>query len=147
MTGQTSQHPAEIVAKTRHPKRLPANTNRPGLGEVNVLLLGLGPRDMAALTPLVPRDGGLLSLSDLDELLRGAGKLAQVDRVILPLTTPSFDALEAAVVLAENGFRGRLQVLSPDLPRPDLVKREIAAVARGVQVELVMPRAAWRTLA
>jgi hypothetical protein len=98
---------------------------------------------MAALSEIVAADAALNLASTLDELTAALAN-DKVCVVVTPLTT---DALDVAQHLASIGYYGQLQILSPELPNPLLVRREIEAVAKSVEVELVTPRAAWRTLA
>ncbi|MFT5060366.1 MAG: hypothetical protein ACI9AX_000687 [Polaromonas sp.] len=118
-------------------------SERPQNAKQETLLLGAAPRDMAALSEIVAADAALNLASTLDELTAALAN-DKVCVVVTPLTT---DALDVAQHLASIGYYGQLQILSPELPNPLLVRREIEAVAKSVEVELVTPRAAWRTLA
>lgn len=60
--------------------------------------------------------------------------------VISPLMTEQFDALDLASELALAGYRGHYLVVTPALPRPAIIRREIAQLCPGLTVELI-PRA------
>ena len=59
---------------------------------------------------------------------------ATADCVITRLILPDCDALELAEWLCAAGFEGRLVVVTPPLPRPDIVADEIAAHCPGAEV-------------
>ncbi|WP_165910115.1 hypothetical protein [Rhodovulum bhavnagarense] len=48
-----------------------------------------------------------------------------------------FDALDMASQLALGGYRGRYMVVTPALPRPEMIRVEIAQLCPGTTVELV----------
>ncbi|MBN2907216.1 MAG: hypothetical protein JXJ18_10955 [Rhodobacteraceae bacterium] len=60
--------------------------------------------------------------------------------VVSPLVTEQFDAMDLANELSLGGYRGRYLVVTPALPDPALVRREIAQLAPGLSVQLI-PRA------
>lgn len=63
-------------------------------------------------------------------------------QVILPLFTAQHDAAMAIELLEELGYRGRITVLAPALPKPRLVERELRALGPGLRLTLVTPGAA-----
>ena len=145
MNGSIRINPTTVVTQATA-QRPAANQNVHKNAQPETLLLGVAPRDMAALTEIVAADASLNLASTLDDLTAAVAN-DNVSVVVTPLTTAAFDALDVAQHLASIGYYGQLQVLSPELPNPLLVRREIEAVAKSVEVELVTPRAAWRTLA
>lgn len=142
MNGSIWINPTNVVTQATA-QRPAANQNVHKNAKQETLLLGAAPRDMAALSEIVAADAALNLASTLDELTAALAN-DNVCVVVTPLTT---DALDVAQHLASIGYYGQLQILSPELPNPLLVRREIEAVAKSVEVELVTPRAAWRTLA
>jgi hypothetical protein len=58
------------------------------------------------------------------------------DVVVCPLFGAGFDAEMVIERLDGLGFRGRLRVLCPPLPAPQLVQTELAALATGIAVTL-----------
>jgi hypothetical protein len=142
MNGSIWINPTNVVTQATA-QRPAANQNVHKNAKQETLLLGVAPRDMAALSEIVAADAALNLASTLDELTAALAN-DKVCVVVTPLTT---DALDVAQHLASIGYYGQLQILSPELPNPLLVRREIEAVAKSVEVELVTPRAAWRTLA
>lgn len=148
MNGSIWINPTNVVTQATA-QRPAANQNVHKNAKQETLLLGAAPRDMAALSEIVAADAALNLASTLDELTAALAN-DNVCVVVTPLTTDAFDAFDALDVaqhLASIGYYGQLQILSPELPNPLLVRREIEAVAKSVEVELVTPRAAWRTLA
>ncbi|MEX5728945.1 hypothetical protein Ga0609869_002298 [Rhodovulum iodosum] len=62
------------------------------------------------------------------------------DFVASPLVSEHFDALDLACQLDLAGFTGKYIVLTPPLPRPGIIHREIAQLCPRLAVEL-RPRA------
>lgn len=58
--------------------------------------------------------------------------------VACPLFGAGFDASQVIERLGAIGYRGELQVLCPDLPRPGLVEAELASLHPGIRVTLVL---------
>ena len=59
--------------------------------------------------------------------------------VVMPLFSADLDALAMVEVLEEFAFRGRILVIAPPLPRPQLVERELRALGPGPRLLLVSP--------
>lgn len=73
-------------------------------------------------------------LSDLDaEFLRHVAP----SYVILPLFTAGYDATTAIELLEELGYRGRIVVLAPFLPKPGLVEQELRQVGPSSRLVLI----------
>jgi len=71
-------------------------------------------------------------------LLHAALALAPwVDCIISPLMSEHFDALDLARELDAAGYRGQYLIVAPPLPRPDLIRRELSAIAPDVGIELL----------
>ncbi|WP_147124966.1 hypothetical protein [Shimia ponticola] len=66
--------------------------------------------------------------------------ISNPDVVISPLMGPAFDAIELAEQLDILGFEGRYVVIAPQLPRPDIIQRDIMSAAPGVEIELRITR-------
>ncbi|MCO8144370.1 hypothetical protein NHN26_03935 [Rhodovulum tesquicola] len=62
------------------------------------------------------------------------------DYVVSPLVSDHFDALDLAAQLELAGYRGRYVVVTPALPAPHMIRREIEQLCPGLTVELI-PRA------
>ncbi len=73
-------------------------------------------------------------LADLDSAL-----LEQIgpDMVLAPLLAVGFDVLDVALRLHDLGFGGRLRAISPLLPNPGVVTREVAHLCPGLDFELL----------
>jgi hypothetical protein len=87
-----------------------------------------GPLQRIAVTRLRFHDLTARSLADLAPGL-----------VVLPLFAASHDAAAAVERLEELGYRGRITVLAPPLPRPALVERELRALGPGARLVLISP--------
>ncbi|SPH17849.1 hypothetical protein DEA8626_01376 [Defluviimonas aquaemixtae] len=66
--------------------------------------------------------------------------LAQVmpDIVLAPLLGQGFDILDLADRLSEMGYRGALHAVTPPLPDPDAVRREVTSHCEGVVFSLIV---------
>lgn len=60
------------------------------------------------------------------------------DVVVCPLFGGGFDAEMVIERLVTLGFRGRMRVLCPPLPSPQLVQAELGALAPGIAVTLAV---------
>lgn len=60
----------------------------------------------------------------------------QPDVVLSPLFSAQFDAIDLAEKLQDLGYRGRYRALAVGLPKPAIVRREIAAVAPDVDFDI-----------
>lgn len=56
------------------------------------------------------------------------------DVVITPLLSTSFDCLDVARILGAVEYRGSLTVVSPEIPKPRMITKELRALCPGVQV-------------
>ena len=139
-------HPTQVVERTKRPKSIAANRNAHKDCAALTVMVGMTPRDLAALAEILDPDIALNSVGTLDDISADLIERG-LSGVITPLTTDTYDALDVAQHLVALGFRGALQVLAPALPRPELVAREIEEAAKPLKVELVTPQATWRTLA
>ena len=146
MKNTTGIHPTQVVERRKRPKLVAANRNAHKDSAALTVMIAMTPRDMAALSEVLDPDAALNSVENYTELSVDLIERG-LSHVVAPLTTTDFDALDIAWHLSELGFCGVLQVLTPHLPRPEIVVREIEAAARNIHVELITPRAAWRTLA
>lgn len=57
--------------------------------------------------------------------------------VIAPLVSEQFDAMDLAHELDRAGYAGKLMVVAPALPRPEIVCREIQSAGPDLEVELI----------
>ncbi len=54
-----------------------------------------------------------------------------------PLLGPGFDAIQVAQRLVSLGYAGRLVVISPALPDPKMVERELRTLSPGLRLDLM----------
>jgi hypothetical protein len=59
------------------------------------------------------------------------------DVVLSPLLARSFDCIDLAQILEAVGFEGAYRAMTPPLPAPDLVRREIRSLCPGVNFDLL----------
>ena len=60
----------------------------------------------------------------------------QPDVVLSPLFGAQFDAMDLASRLQTVGYRGRYRALAKSLPKPAIVRREVAAVAPDIDFDI-----------
>ena len=70
-----------------------------------------------------------------------AARLAEIapTTIVLPLFAAEHDALFMVEALEALHFTGRILVMAPHLPRPQLVERELRAAGPGARLLLVSP--------
>lgn len=85
----------------------------------------------------LPHGGTLVfvALHELETAL-ATGKEPQV--VFSPLVCAQFDCLDVAQRLTDLGYGGRYRAFSPDLPNPDLILDEIAAICPDLDFAIVL---------
>ena len=60
------------------------------------------------------------------------------DVVLSPLLSGRFDCIDLAQLLLRLGFTGRYRAMTPPLPNPDIVRREIRSLCPGLDFDLLM---------
>jgi len=67
-------------------------------------------------------------------------KAVNPDIVLSPLLCPSFDCLDLAQTLENIGFKGRFRVMTPKLPKPEIVAAEIRNHCPSINFEFILTR-------
>lgn len=75
-----------------------------------------------------------VDLSDLDHVLMAR---IEPDTVVSSLFGRGFDAIDIAKQLHQLGFTGRYRALTGNLPNPDMIRREVAQVAPGLDFDVL----------
>ena len=60
------------------------------------------------------------------------------DVVLSPLVSETFDCIDLADALAGAGFRGRYRAFATQIPDPDLIRREIRAIAPEIDFDIIV---------
>ena len=83
----------------------------------------------------LPRDSHIafIEYKDIGPELIG---LMAPDIVLSPLFCSSFDCVDLAKLLVGVGFTGRYSIMTPNLPQPEVILREIRAYYPALEVEL-----------
>lgn len=113
----------------------PSDPDNPGLrGQARPLIcIGLPPMlapDLGGKRPVVsllPQDIPLAGLQGVQDAL-----------IACMLLGGDADAQDVLAALADAGYRGAVIVIAPHLPDPAMVERELAQLAPGMTVTLVM---------
>lgn len=77
----------------------------------------------------------------LAEVTKEALAMLRPTQVILPLIAADHDAAAAIEHLEALGYGGTILVLSPPLPKPRLVERELRGLGPGARLTLITPDA------
>lgn len=97
--------------------------------QVSPLLLLVGNRlDWFARETSLPQIAGLV-FEDYRALTAERLHRIAPDVVISALVGPGFDALDVALALHLAGYAGCYRAISEQLPRPDVIRREVLAIA------------------
>ena len=75
-----------------------------------------------------------VDFSDLDHVLMAR---IQPDTVVSSLFGRGFDAIDIAKQLHQLEFTGRYRALTGNLPNPDMIRREVAQVAPGLDFDVL----------
>jgi len=84
----------------------------------------------------IPGGNAQVRLLGFEELLH-QGETLQADIVLAPMVGDTFDCLDVALHLHASGFRGRLHVMTPALPDPSILRREVASLCPGIEVAII----------
>jgi hypothetical protein len=107
----------------------------PALREERVLALDcqnlLAPKGPIPLPQAVQRASADLCAALLADLAP--------ERIVLPLFAGPCDAMTVIEQLQALHYTGKIVVIAPPLPRPDLVERELRAAGPGARLTLVTP--------
>lgn len=88
----------------------------------------------------IPEIDGFYFVDFDDVSIETLGKI-RPQVILSPLLGRTFDAVEVARRLETMGYRGRYRVVTDGVPRPDVVKREVNAVAPNLDFSvLLLPR-------
>lgn len=99
------------------------------------LLIGFHPEDRPEMG--MPFSTALCERLPYALLHAGLARAPWTDLVVSPLVTSVFDAMDMAHQLSLGGYRGRYMVVTPALPRPGIIRNEIAQLCPGLTVDLV----------
>lgn len=117
---------------------LAANENRALQSGGVALCIGLTANDVVALADDLNTENmqcHAVPYNMLDEIM--LDKL-RPDQVITPLFGDGYDAVDVAEDLSLFGYCGQLTAISPRLPNPKIIEREMREYAYAMNFELVM---------
>ncbi|QQA44759.1 hypothetical protein [Pelagovum pacificum] len=87
--------------------------------------------------PLIQDDRCVVHFSELSSVTGDLLEVLKPDEVLSPLLGPGPDAIDMLERLRELRFRGRYTALAKELPRPELVLRELRTHAAGIDVQVI----------
>ena len=82
--------------------------------------------------------GSQITFADFSDITDELIATMSPDVVISPLLCRSFDCLDLAAALCGAGFRGRLRIMAPKLPRPEVVLGEARALCPKIDIDLIL---------
>ena len=82
---------------------------------------------------------GRVSVVALDRLDNALLARMQPDLVLSPLVSSRFDCMDLAQFLSDAGYDGAYRAISPRLPQPGVVRRELWAMCPGLNFDLIEP--------
>ena len=102
---------------------------------VSVLVVGDPGRWQKQGNPLPHGGMAFISFEEVTE--------AMLDRynptlVISPILAPSFDCIELSLLLHNIGFTGKYRAMAQDLPKPELVVREVSQMCPRLDFDIVI---------
>ncbi|PZX11099.1 hypothetical protein [Celeribacter halophilus] len=100
-----------------------------------ILMVG-DPQRMQMLKKYYPQRTGffLIEFSDLTQDILNS---IAPDCVVAPALCAQFDCLELADLLHRAGFRGSFRAIPKGLPRPDLIREEIASLYPSLDFDML----------
>ena len=134
-------------------KRPQADSGNDGSSEMaSALLLWIGPPHLSARLPLAPILQSLPDVSRVSELRSVSYAMLKKsldcgrppDAVLSPLFWRGGDATETAGFLRSLGYDGAYRIVSPRLPRPEIVVGELRVICPETDIQIVeMPELSW----
>lgn len=87
--------------------------------------------------PLPPKgDISFLAFHDVNEF---ALAVIQPSIIYSPVLARNFDCIELAMLLQNIGYTGIYRAVIQDLPKPELIEREVRQMCAGLRFEIVQP--------
>jgi len=79
-----------------------------------------------------------ITFAGFDDVEAGFIKRINPDIVLSPLLCRSFDCLDLARSLQNSGFHGRYRIMSPRIPNPTVVLKELRSVGPSLDIDMIM---------
>ena len=117
---------------------LAANENRALKTGGVALCIGLTANDVVALSGDIDTENMQCHAVPYDMLDEDLLDNIRPDQVITPLFADGYDAVDVAENLSLFGYCGQLIAISPRLPNPNIIVREMREYAYAMNFELVM---------
>lgn len=105
-------------------------------GKVDVLAVG-DTREWQRLKGDIPVSSQI-AFTDFPDLSSALISVMRPDLVVSPLLTSTFDCIDLSTWLASIKFQGQYRAISFDLPRPDIVIREIKSLCPDLDFDVVV---------
>lgn len=113
-----------------------ATKSESAAGALSIMIVG-NVRSWTAEGRSLPASSDL-TFVEFDEVTATVIREVSPDVVLSSVITPQFDAFDLAAVLCDAGYCGKYRALSPRLPEPDVVRREVRAICPDLDFDLLL---------
>jgi len=103
----------------------------------NPSIIAVGPNRQWLTSGSRPPVSDRLTAAAFEELDDRMLAIHEPDLVVSPVVTSGFDCIDVAQVLTDLGYRGPYRAITPGLPNPDIVRREVRALCPGIDFRVV----------
>lgn len=112
--------------------------SRRGSEDETVAILAVGdPDEWQRQGNHIPTDGGV-AFASIEEVTPELLDRLSPTYVVSPALSHRFDCIDLAQLLHRHGYRGRYRAMSKELPRPELVEREIAQICPDLDFAILV---------
>lgn len=105
------------------------------LTSVSVIAVG-DPDEWARQGNPLPNDG--MAFISFDEISENILAHYNPKVVFSPVLASNFDCIDLAILLQQVGYTGSYQAMAKDLPKPDLIEREVAHICPRIDFSIVI---------
>lgn len=102
---------------------------------VSVLAVGDPDEWLRNENPFPDEGMAFLSFADISESI-----LTQYNPTVVfsPVLASNFDCIDLAILLQQVGYTGSYRAMAKDLPKPDLIEREVAHICPRIDFSIVI---------
>jgi hypothetical protein len=100
-------------------------------------ILAVGTKGQWLASGCRPPASERLAAATFEELDEGILAIHEPDIVVSPVMTRGFDCIDVAKLLTDLGYRGAYRSVTPGLPNPEIVRREVRALCPGIDFRIV----------
>ncbi|PHQ98364.1 MAG: hypothetical protein COB40_01065 [Marinosulfonomonas sp.] len=79
-----------------------------------------------------------ITFAGFEDIEAGVLERIKPDIILSPLLCRTFDCLDLAQSLQSSGFRGRYRIMSPQIPNPVIVLKELRMLCPSLDVDIIL---------